>query len=175
MPEPIVAIAGSLAGVSSVVEVDATLGALTLASGALVPDLSSEPVPLLLRVPSDLSIELLIELTAFCVAEKTEEKKLVAFGCTRDPPGVFASSIAGVKGLMIPPGTPAAVFRRRTVADCGDDGRALMASLDDPTGFLALNELIGAGLAVAGLGKTGVGGVTNVAGVSVEGGVIAIA
>lgn len=175
LPDPIVAIAGSLGGVSSLVRFEATLGALTLASGALVPDLSSAPVPLLLRVPRDLSMELLIELTAFCVAEKTEEKKPAPVGCTREPPGVFASSIAGVNGLIIPPGTPEAVFSRRTVADCGEEDRELMDSLEVPTGFLALVALTDAGLAVAGLAKTGVGGVTNVAGVSVEGGVMAIA
>ena len=137
-----------------------------LPSGTLEPDLSSETVPLLLLVPRDLSIEVLSWLTAFCVAENTEEKKLEAGGCVSDPPGVFASSIAGVRGLTSPLEAAEDPFRRRTAEEGGPEADGVCASLA-ATGFLAEKEPIDPGLAM-----TGVGGVIKVVGVPTGGGVM---
>jgi hypothetical protein len=169
-PDPIVAIAGCLGGVVSDDVVDpAGPGSTELPSGALDPDFSSDAVPLLLLVPSDLSIELLSWLTAFCVAENTDEKKLDACGCVNDPPGVLASSMAGVSGLTIPLDAIKADLRRRTAAaDDWPEGIEPRANLELPTGRRVPNS---AGLGCVGLGIMGVGGVMKVVGVPTAGGV----
>jgi hypothetical protein len=108
-------------------------------------------------------------LTACCVAEKTDEKKLDACGCVSEPPGVLASSIAGVNGLNAPLEAVEADLRRRTAA--ADGGAAPVdpnPNLELPTGRRVPNK---AGLACVGLGMTGVGGVMNVVGVPTAGGV----
>jgi len=84
----------------------------------------------------------------------------------REPPGVFASSIAGVSGLTSPLEAAEDPFRRRTAEEGGPEPEEFCASLA-ATGFLAEKDPIDPGLAI-----TGVGGVIKVVGVPTGGGVM---
>lgn len=108
-------------------------------------------------------MEFVIWLTAFCVAEKTDEKNpLEPNGDVNDPPGVFASSAVGVRidGKLPNLPEPGPALARRVPDSC--TVRGLVVLLFERSVPSDNGDFLGDG----GSGSMGVGGVMMVNGVS---------
>lgn len=158
------AIAGSRVGTSTG---DALLFVTMTSSPLVEPTRSASPALRELRffALGAFVNELLIWFTAFCVAEKTDVKKLPEpAGWTKEPPGVFASSMAGVNGFTILPNPVVADLNRRVEVASGGEEGADRVPRSPRTSLLA--SLFGVVNGDGVCGTSGVGGVTNVDGVS---------